>query len=143
MSDEAGEGQAYTGWAVVELLGRRRYAGHVSEVVQFGVAMGRLGVPETDAAPAQTIFFGGDSVYQLSPVSEEAARAVCQYSRPEPVHRYELTPPTTARALEAPSTVECSECGDIVADRPTVPGKSPLCRDCDADDPTSIRNLPF
>jgi hypothetical protein len=113
MSDEAGEGQAYTGWAVVELLGRRRYAGHVSEVVQFGVAMGRLDVPETDAAPAQTIFFGGDSVYQLSPVSEEAARAVCQYSRPEPVHRYELTPPTAARALDAPRDPFMGRSSDI------------------------------
>jgi hypothetical protein len=101
MSDES---TAYSGWAVVELMGRRRYAGLVSEVVQYGVAMGRLDVPETDQGPAQTIFFGGDSVYQLSPVSEEAARAVCQYSRPEPVHRFELTPPT--KALEATSRGE-------------------------------------
>lgn len=96
------ESTAYTGWAVVELLGRRRYAGLVSEVVQFGVAMGRLDVPETGDQPAITIFFGGDSVYQLSPVSEEAARAVCQYSRPEPVRPFELTPPSKARALDAP-----------------------------------------
>lgn len=101
MSD-TNESAAYTGWAVVELLGRRRYAGQVSEVVQFGVAMGRLDVPETPEGPAQTIFFGGESVYQISPVSEEAARAVCRYSRPEPVKIFELTPPSSSRVLEAP-----------------------------------------
>ncbi len=120
MSDES---TAYTGWAVVELLGRRRYAGHLSEVTQFGVAMGRLDVPETDGAPAQTIFFGGESVYQISPVSEEAARAVCQYSRPEPVHRFELTPPT--KAIEAPRDPFVGHSSDI---DPEYPG------DADDDD---------
>lgn len=119
------ESTAYTGWAIVELLGRRRYAGHVTEVVQFGVAMGRLDVPETADAPAQTIFFGGESVYQLSPVSEEAAKAVAQYSRPEPVHTFELTP--KMKAVGAPR-FWCPRCDNVQVD-----AEGELCGACGAE----------
>jgi len=86
---------AYEGWAIVELMGHRRLAGYVREAAQFGTAMIRIDIPaEREGEQPITQFYGGSSIYCLSPVSEETARAVAQYQRPKPVHQYELIPPT-------------------------------------------------
>ncbi len=125
MSDQVNESAAYTGPAILELLGHRRYGGVVSQVQQYGTTMGRLDVYEAEGQPAQTIYFGGGSVYQLSPVSEEAARAVCQYSRPKPVHPYELTPHLKALS---PAIYWCPRCSERQV---YVDGQ--LCDPCAAD----------
>lgn len=103
-------------WAVVELMGHVRVAGKLSEVERFGSKMGRIDIPiapdpacmckgtgripglgdEPEHACPQcgfrfvTQFFGGGSVYRITAVSEEAARAVARSCQPEPVHAYEL-----------------------------------------------------
>lgn len=96
MSDET---TAYTGWAVVELMGHRRIAGHVSEAAQYGTAMIRIDVPGEDGATI-TQFYGGNSIYCLSPVTEDVARAVARRNQPAPVSPYEVLPPR----LPAPSS---------------------------------------
>lgn len=40
-----------------------------------------------------TVYFGGSSVYALTPTTEEAARAVARRNQPEPVHQWELPKP--------------------------------------------------
>ena len=40
-----------------------------------------------------TQFYNPSSVYCLTPVAEETARAVARTSRPEPAHRWELEAP--------------------------------------------------
>lgn len=94
------EGEAYTGWAVVELMGHRRIAGHVSEAAQYGTAMIRIDVPGPDDTTI-TQFYGGNSIYCLSPVTEDVARAVARRNQPAPVSPYEILPPR----LPEPSTV--------------------------------------
>lgn len=37
-----------------------------------------------------TVYFGGSSVYRMTPTTEEIARAVAAQNRPAPVHRFEL-----------------------------------------------------
>lgn len=86
------ENTAYTGWAVVELMGHRRIAGHVSEAAQYGTAMIRIDVPTTEGEPI-TQFYGGASIYCLSPVTEDVARAVALRNKPAPVSPYEILPP--------------------------------------------------
>lgn len=83
---------AYTGWAVVELMGHRRIAGHVSEAAQYGTAMIRIDVPTEGGEPI-TQFYGGNSIYCLSPVTEDVARAVALRNKPAPVSPYEILPP--------------------------------------------------
>lgn len=92
-TDEQKSG-AYEGWAILELMGHRRLAGFVSEVAQYGTAMVRIDIPsEGEDGQAITQFYGGSSIYALTPVSEEAARAVARHHQPRPVSQYELTPP--------------------------------------------------
>lgn len=86
----------YEGWAIVELMGHVRIAGYVREVTQYGAAMGRIDIPGEGDKPIATQFFGGASVYRITPVSEEAARAVAARSWPEPVYHWELPAPKPA-----------------------------------------------
>ena len=82
------EQEKFEQWAVVELMGRVRMAGKVTEESRFGTALGRIDIPQGDGFVTQ--YFGGSSVYRVSPCSEEAARAVAQYNQVEPVHSWEL-----------------------------------------------------
>jgi hypothetical protein len=85
---------AFEGWAIVELMGHRRLAGHVTEEEHFGTAMLRLDVHGLDAAaPVVTQLYGGSSVYCLTPTTEDIARKLGERLRPAPVSRYELEPP--------------------------------------------------
>lgn len=80
-------------WAILELMGHVRLAGLVSEEMKFGVVMGRIDIPrEADALNGAftTQFFGGSSVYRLTPTTEEIARSIAKANQPNPAHRWEL-----------------------------------------------------
>lgn len=81
-------------WAILELLGHVRITGKVSEELRFGVALGRIDIPTGDGFTTQ--YFGGSSIYRLTPTTEEIARSVAMSNQPEPVHRWELPAPTKA-----------------------------------------------
>jgi len=76
-------------WAIVELMGHVRMAGRVTEEERFGSKLGRVDVPRTDGT-FSTHYFGGGSVYRLSPTTEEIARAVAAHNQPQPVHSWEM-----------------------------------------------------
>jgi len=80
-------------WAIVEIMGHQRYTGLVSEQTVFGTVMCRVDVPEVaawtdrynDEHPAQAAYsklFGGSSIYAITPVTEEVARAACKRNSP-------------------------------------------------------------
>lgn len=77
-------------WAIVEMLGHRRVAGHVREVQLAGAGFLRLDVPATPGHDAQTQYISPSSVYALHPTTEAIATAVAARCRPEPVRRWEL-----------------------------------------------------
>ena len=83
---------AYEGWAVVELMGHRKIAGYVSEAPQYGTAMLRVDCVTTEGEPVATQFYGGASIYALTPTTEEIVRRMAPLN-PRPVRHYELTPP--------------------------------------------------
>ncbi|HUC70410.1 MAG TPA: hypothetical protein VMS01_04380 [Stellaceae bacterium] len=79
--EEAGRGAPY--WAVIEIFGHRRHVGVISEAEQFGVKMLRIDVPgpaQQDLLAPQpaikaTYFYGGASVFGITPITEERGRA--------------------------------------------------------------------
>lgn len=97
------------GWAVLDQYGHKRAGGYVTEEDRFGGRIGRIDIPMADGT-TMTQFFGANSIYNLTPVSEEIARAVAAHSQPEPVHRYEL-PRALVPATEPPQ-------GDLYGDDP-------------------------
>lgn len=126
-------------WAIVELLGHVRMAGRLTEESHFGVALGRLDVPDRgDGGGFTTVWFGGGSVYRVTPTTEEIARAVAAANQPEPVHRWELPALTDSQradeALDEP-VADCEACGvELNAEHEVG-----LCADCAALGGTNAR----
>ena len=75
-------------WAIVELMGHVKYAGRLSEVERFGAKLGRIDMPIE--GQFVTKFFGGQSVYCITPVTEQVARHVCRSIRTEPVQPWDF-----------------------------------------------------
>lgn len=92
------QSETFKEWAILEQMGHVRTGGLVSEVAMFGVAMGRIDIPNAEGDGFTTQFFGGQSVYRLTPTTEETARLVARGSQPEPVHRWELPQLAPGRA---------------------------------------------
>ena len=87
---------AFEGWAIVEIMGHNTIAGYVSEQSIAGTAMLRVDVPANEHQPAFTKFYGGSSIYGLTPTTEEiathaakrlAVRPVSLWTVPEPQPR--------------------------------------------------------
>lgn len=101
------ESEAFNGWAFLELMGHKKVAGHVQEVSLAGSRVLRVDIP---SEPPLTQFYGGASIYCMTPCSEDIARRYhASASRPLPVHPWELSPQP---ALETTQTRRRDENGD-------------------------------
>jgi hypothetical protein len=89
------QAERFESWAILELMGHVRMAGRVTEEERFGAKMGRIDVPGAEGGYT-TVYFGGGSVYRMTPTTEAIARAVATHNAPEPVHRWELPRPEAA-----------------------------------------------
>lgn len=79
-------------WAIVEVMGHRRFIGLVSEQVIAGTGFVRIDIPASEGEPAWTKFVGSASIYAITPVSEEIARGIASQSNQVPVMAYDLPP---------------------------------------------------
>lgn len=84
-------------WAVVELMGRVKYAGRLAEVERFGGKLARLDIPQADGSFV-TKFFEAAAVYTITFVTEAVARAVRHQTDPAPVQPWDFP-----KALNSPS----------------------------------------
>lgn len=98
------ENAKFESWAIVEVMGHKRFAGHVTEQAFGSASMLRIDVPEIDDVPAFTKLIGVGSVYAITPCTEETARQAQKAFRVRPFSTYELP------ALPPPQSVE--EWGD-------------------------------
>jgi hypothetical protein len=78
------DGTAFEGWAVLELMGHRRHVGYVQEAAMFDSTMLSIDVLsydiETEEFSQRRQYYGGSSVYCLTPVTEDEARAAVKPS---------------------------------------------------------------
>ena len=81
-----------TGWCIVELMGHIRLAGYVTEEEHFGAKIGRVDIPGPKGETV-TQFFGGSSIYRITPTTEAIARRVAMHDSPAPVGRWDLALP--------------------------------------------------
>ncbi len=93
--------QGFDGWAILELMGHVRLAGRITEESHFGVALGRIDIPTAAGDGYTTQYFGGASIYRLTPTTEEIARSVAAHSQPRPVQSWELPRPQALEAEQA------------------------------------------
>ena len=76
---------AYNGWAIVELFGHNKMAGHVTSGPML-----RIDVPETTKVPAFTRFIGIAAIYALNPCDEACARLEAERIAASPVMSYAI-----------------------------------------------------
>lgn len=86
MSEEQKDGF----WAIVEIMGHKRYAGHVGEQVVGGSSFVRVDVPEHGECQAFTKLFGAASIYCITPVSQDAARVAASKLEEQPLSEWDL-----------------------------------------------------
>jgi len=90
------ETRSFEGWAIVELMGHVRIAGHVRPEEHYGKAMLRVDVPGDDGVMT-TQLYSPDALYCVTPTTEKIARAIAKRSQRMPIYPFEL------RQLPAPS----------------------------------------
>lgn len=93
MSEEK-QGEATQTWAVIELMGHRQAIGAISETVIAGRQM--LTVVRVDTEPeGQVQHYGPESVYCLTPVTEEQARLIASQR-----YKTHVVPPALMAGLD-------------------------------------------
>lgn len=92
-------------WATLEQFGHRRTAGRLTEEERFGGIVGRLDVPQRDGSFV-TKYFHASSIYDLTLVSEEAARNVALHANVHPVQSWEMPRPASVPMLPGPDVAE-------------------------------------
>ena len=85
--------QVFDQWAIVELFGHQRIAGHVSEQVVAGTGFVRVDVPAGTNREAFTRMFGTGAIYSIIPTSEEIATAFAVRNVEVPISPYLLALP--------------------------------------------------
>ena len=96
--------EKFAEWAIVEIMGHKRFAGYVTEQAVGGASFVRIDVPEIslpsgDVLPAFTKLFGAASIYCISPCTEETARLFAASIRAEGFSRYEVPKLETRRSF--------------------------------------------
>ena len=86
--------EPFNGWAVVELMGHRVVAGHVSQARIAGNEMLRVDIHWRDPARGirVTQFYSGAAIYCLTPCSEEEARKQAGFFEPSEFEVRQLRP---------------------------------------------------
>ena len=77
----------YEGWTILELMGRRRLIGYLSEQEIAGSAFLRIDVL---ADPPSTQYYSASAVYCITPTTEEMARKAASLNRIAPIQHWEL-----------------------------------------------------
>lgn len=80
---------AFDSWALVELMGHQRICGRVTEAEIGGCKFIRVDVPETASRPGLTKYLGPSSVYAITPMTEDTARAAASRIDPSPIQAYD------------------------------------------------------
>lgn len=76
-------------WALLEIMGRKRLAGKVSEQTIAGHGFIRIEIP-TGNDGFTTQFYGPSSIYAITPTSEELGRQFAIRNQPAPISRFDL-----------------------------------------------------
>lgn len=106
MSEQEGN---FESWALVELFGRNRIVGKVTEQSIGGCAFVRVDVPAHGNEPAYTKFYGNGAIYAMSPVTEQAAMKLLDRVHQPSISRYDLPAPIQ---IAAPAEHVTSEAHD-------------------------------
>ena len=119
------------GWALVEIMGHKRYAGRVSEELVIGAPMLRVDVPAIRELPAFTKYFAAGAIYGITPCTETEAHMLA-----EGIGERAVPAMFTGRLLTGPFFTDDAEEVEDEDDPPHdfvgVPGNEGGCDPCTA-----------
>lgn len=78
-------------WAILELFGHTKLAGHVSEYQFGGTSFVRVDVPETKTQPSFSKILNNGAIYAITPVDEQLSRLQAENIAARPLESYELS----------------------------------------------------
>jgi len=85
------EQQTFDQWCLVEMMGRQRIAGKVTERVIAGCGFLQVDVPETKTNPAFTRLIHPNSLYALNQMDEATARAYAENLHVKPIDTWDVS----------------------------------------------------
>ena len=77
-------------WAILEVMGHQKFAGRVSSQAVGGASFVRIDVPEVNGRPAFSKLFGCGSIYCITPVAEDVARAMASQLEQQPLKKWDI-----------------------------------------------------
>lgn len=131
----------FNDWAIVDVLGHQRYAGHVTTEAFGGAVLFRIEVPPLEerervttragyhgavhypkgatvkemAVQGYTKLIGAGSIYAITPCTQEACMAAVEEIQPRPLQLVSL-PPEKALAAGEPVIAESIDDSDLCLD---------------------------
>ncbi len=84
------ETEKFDSWAVVEIMGHTKAAGKATTKPFGGVVFLQLDIPETPTQPAFTKMINMQSVFSITPVTEEVAQLHANTYKIHPIQEYEV-----------------------------------------------------
>lgn len=78
-------------WCLVELMGRQKIAGMVTERVIAGTGFLQVDVPETRFSTPFTRLIHPNSLYAINPITEEVARIYAERLQVKPIDTWDLS----------------------------------------------------
>ncbi len=78
-------------WAIVEIMGQKKLAGHVTTETFASNSMLRVDVPETKTNQAFSQYYGLGSIYCLTPCDEQTARKMAESLSVKPPITWEMS----------------------------------------------------
>lgn len=89
----SGQTEGFSGWAILEIMGHRKLGGMVQVSPPEMPTMVRVDVFRDGDEAVATQYYGTQSIFCLTPCSEEVARGLGRASVVRPVTPYELEAP--------------------------------------------------
>lgn len=77
-------------WCLVEMMGRQRISGKVTERVIAGQGFLQVDVPETAHNPKFTRFISPSALYAINPIDEATAKAYAENLRVKPIDAWDI-----------------------------------------------------
>lgn len=84
------QSEKFEQWCLLELMGRQRIAGLVSERVIAGTGFLEVRVPETTKNPKFTRFIHPNSLYAINPIDETTARMYVENLNVKPIDSWDI-----------------------------------------------------
>jgi hypothetical protein len=78
-------------WGILELMGRQRIAGKITERVIAGSGFLEVSVPETKSNPKFTRFISPGSLYAINPTDEQTAKIYAENLQVKPIDAWDIS----------------------------------------------------